>query len=166
MDTTIVFRQEPRGPSQLVEVDVLNNGRQRVPFPDIAQLRSTTEMKIVIKAIRLVTADVLTRSVVSGNVTAPVAELQKISLVIYCEGWEKAQFIPILTLNDMALPGGAIPHNYNLTSFNDWVNVSWDKCYLQYANGTLSANAPYTVMLDVQYERFDKLDRLVIGPSN
>lgn len=163
---TIIFRQEPRGPSQLVEVDVLSNGRQRVPFPDIAQLRSTTEMKIVIKAMRLITADVLTNSMISGNVTAPVAELQKISLVIYCEGWEKAQFIPILTLNDMALPGGTVPHTYNQMNFNDWVNVSWDKSYLQYANGTVSANSPYTVMLDVQYERFNARNELIIGPSN
>jgi len=163
---TVVFRSEPRGPSQLVEVDVTTAGRQRVPFPDISQLRSTPDMRVVIKAIRLITEEVLVRSIVSGNVTAPIAELQKISLVIYCEGWEKAQNIPILTLNDMALPGGNIPHNYQQTNFNDWVNVSWDKCYLQYANGTLTANTPYTVMLDVQYERFDAQGNLVVGPSN
>lgn len=166
MDNTIIFRQEPRGPSQLVEVDVVAAGRQRVPFPDIAQLRSTTDMKIVIKAMRFITPDVLVNSMVSGNVACPIAEAQKISLVIYCEGWEKAQFLPLLTLNDTSLPGGTFPHTYNQTNFNDWVNVSWDKCYLQYANGTVSANPPYTVMLDVQYERFNAEGRLIVGPSN
>lgn len=166
MDNTIIFRQEPRGPSQLVEVDVTVDGRQRVPFPDIAQLRSTTDMKIVIKAMRFITADVLTNSMVSGNPTCPVTEAQKISLVIYCEGWEKAQFLPLLTLNDSSFAGSAYPHIYTQTNFSDWVNVSWDKCYLQYANGTVSAGQPYTVLLDVQYERFNSRGEYIVGPSN
>lgn len=156
MDKNLIFLQdEPRGPSQLVEVQVAQAGQQRVNFPDQAQLRSTQSQKIVIKAIRLITPDVLTNAPLSGNVNAPVTELQKISLVIYCEGWEKAQYIPILTLNDMSLTGGLAPNAQSMTKFNDWVNVDWPKCFLQYSNGTVSAGVPYSVLLDVLYIKLD-----------
>jgi len=161
----IFLQDEPRGPSQLVEVDITANGLQRKNFPDQQELRSTTEQKIIVKAIRLITADVLTNSILSGNPTAPTAELQKMALVIYCEGWEKAQYIPILTLNDMSLPGGTNPHNYSMTKFDNWVNVDWPKSYIQFANGTVSANAPYTVMIDVLYIKLDAQGNLIKGAS-
>lgn len=155
MDKIILVQTEPRGPSQMVEVPVVLNGSQRVPFPDQAQLRSTTVQKIVIKAIRLVTPDVLTNAPLSGNVNAPVTELQKMTLVLYCEGWEKAQNIPVLTLNDMQLQGGTAPNANSLTKFDDWVNVDWPKCFIQYSNGTVSAGVPYSVLFDVLYTKLD-----------
>ena len=161
----VLYQPEPRGPSELVEIEVLTNGQQRVKFPDVQQLRSTTNQKIILKAIRVITDEVLTNAMLSVNANAPIAELQKIALVIYCEGWEKGHLIPILTLNDMHTEGGAAPHRYAQTNFNDWQNVSWDKCYLQFGNGTVSANAPYTVLLDVQYEKYNNEGAVIIGPS-
>ena len=104
MQQIILVQDEPRGPSQLIEVPVPASVVQRVNFPDIQQLRSIVNQVIVIKAIRLITGEVLTNGPITGLTNAAVAELQKISLVIYCEGWEKAQYIPVLTLNDMVLP--------------------------------------------------------------
>lgn len=164
-DQFVFVQQEPRGPSQLIEVPVLTNGKQRVPFPDIQQLRSNTVNRIIIKGIRLVTPDVSVGGAVTGNTNATLAELQKIFLVLYCEGWEKAQFIPALVLNDVGTPAGTIAFRNNATRFNNWENVDWTKSYLQYANGTSTAGTPYCVMFDVEYIKLDGEGKLIIGPS-
>lgn len=163
---TVLVQEEPRGPSILIEVNVQQNGLQRVPFPDISQLRSTTTQRIVIKGLRLISNEVLTNGIISGNVTAPAAELAKMGLTIYAEGWEKGQSIPILTLNDMQFTVGAIPFRFNPTKFDNWVAVDWPKSYLQFANGTVSAGAPYVVLLDCEYVRLNAENRLIIGPSS
>lgn len=166
MDQFVFVQQEPRGPSQLIEVPVSSSGKQRIPFPDIQQLRSMTTQRIIIKGIRLITHEVLTNGPVTGNVNAPVTELVKISLVLYCEGWEKAQFIPVLILNDAPLPGGTFAHRYHATRFNNWENVDWSKSYMQYSNGTSSVvDTPYCVMFDVEYIKLDASGKLIVGPS-
>jgi len=161
----VFVQSEPRGPSQLIEVAVPTNGKQRIPFPDVQQLRSTTTQRIIIKGMRLITGSVLTNGPVTGNANAPQSELQKISLVIYCEGWEKAQFIPVLVLNDVQASSDDFPHRYHATRFNNWENVDWTKSYLQYSNGTSTANTPYCVMFDVEYIKLDGDGKLIIGPS-
>lgn len=162
-DTLIFVQEAPRDSSQLVEVPVTANGLQRVNFPDVQQLRSLVNQKIIIKEIRLVTADMLTNAPIGGQATAPVAELQKMTLTIYCEGWEKAQLMPILILNDLG--GGLSPHRYNGTRFNNWANVDWSKTFLTFSNGTVSAGAPYSVMFDVVYLKLDSSANEIIGPS-
>jgi len=161
----VLVQEEPRLPSQTIEVIVSANGKSKFPFPDIQQLKNTTDQKIIIKAIRLITADVLTNGIISGNANAPVGELQKISLVLYAEGWEKGQYIPVLTLNDMTYPGSAFPFRYGATNFADWQNVDWTKSYLLYSNGTVSANEPYCVMFDVQYQRLNNQGAVIQGPA-
>jgi hypothetical protein len=162
---TVIVQEEPRGPSVLIEVNVPNNGSQRVPFPDISQLRSTIDQKIIIKGLRLISAEVLTNGIISANVTAPAAELQKMAITIYAEGWEKGQTIPILTFNDFRFTVGAIPFRYSSTRFSDWVNVDWPKSYIQFANGTVSAGAPYVVLLDCEYVRLDAQNNIIQGAS-
>lgn len=165
-DRLVFIKEEPRGPSQLIEVKVPANGTFSVEFPDVQQLRSQSDQRIIVKGIRLITADVLTNGVISGNANAPTAELKKIVMVIYCEGWEKAFNMPILPLNDVNLPGGAFPHRYNATKFDDWENVDWSKTKLVYANGTGgSANAPYSVIFDVEYIKLNAQGGEIIGPS-
>lgn len=159
----VIVQEEPRGPSVLIEVNVNNNGSQRIPFPDISQLRSTTELKIVIKGLRLISSAVLTNGVISNNVTAPDAELQKMALTIYAEGWEKGQTIPILTFNDFI--NTIIPSRFKPTKFDNWINVDWPKSYIQYANGTVSAGAPYVVMLDCEYVRLNAQNIIVTGAA-
>ena len=165
MSQTVLVQDEPRGPSILIEIPVNNNGSQRIPLPDISQLRSTVDQRIVIKGLRLISAEVLTNGIINPNVTAPATELSKISLTLYAEGWEKGQSIPILTLNDMVFTTGAIPYRFNATKFDNWVNVDFPKSYLQYANGTTSAGAPYVVLLDCEYIRLNAQNRMIVGPS-
>lgn len=162
-DTLIFVQEAPRDASQLVEVPVTSNGLQRVNFPDVQQLRSLVNQRIIIKEIRLVTIDMLTSAPVGGQGTAPTSELQKLTLTIYCEGWEKAQNMPVLILNDLG--GGTSPHRYSGTRFNNWANVDWSKTYLTFSNGTVSAGAPYSVMFDVVYLKLDKSSKEIIGPS-
>lgn len=161
----VLIQDEPRGPSILIEVNVPTAGSQRVPFPDISQLRSTIDQKIIIKWMRLISAEVLTNGIISANPTAPAAELAKIAVTLYAEGWEKGQTIPILTLNDMVFTIGAIPYRRNTTTFDNWVNVDFPKSYLQYANGTVSAGTPYVVLIECGYIRLDAQNRLIQGPS-
>lgn len=161
----VLVQEEPRGPSILIEVNVPTAGQQRVAFPDISQLRSTVYQTIVIKGLRLITSEVLTNGVISPFPTAPATELQKMTLTIYAEGWEKGQTIPLLTLNDMFPVLGANPNRVMPTRFDNWVNVDWPKSYLQYANTTSSVGTPYVVLLDCEYVRIDAQGQLIQGPS-
>jgi hypothetical protein len=165
MDKIILVQEAPRGPSQLIEVLVNNVGTARQVFPDIQQLRSLVTQTIIIQSMRLITLDVLTNAPISGFANAPLTELKKIVLVLYCEGWEKAQYIPILTMNDVATPAGTFPYRNMPTKFDNWKNVDWSKSYLQWCNGTSAVGAPYAVMFDVEYQKLDAEGQLIIGPS-
>jgi len=165
----MLVQEEPRGPSQLVEIPVNTNGVQKVKCPDVQQLRSDANQRIIIKAMRLVTPKILARCMTIGAVNAPLAELQKISLVIYAEGWEKAQMIPILTLNDYAdadaTTATTIPFRNKSTRVDNWEKVDWAQSYLLYSIGSVVAVAPYGVMLEVEYVKLDGQGKPVIGPS-
>lgn len=168
-DRMILVQEEPRGPSQLVEIPVPAQVVQRVQLPDVQQLRSTLDNNIIIKAIRLITDKTLTNAPTIGTANATLGELRKISLVLYCEGWEKGQLIPILTLNDTADADAAnattIPYRNKTTRFNNWKNVDWSKSYLQYSNGTSSSGSAYSVLLEVEYVKLNSLGQEIIGPS-
>ncbi len=165
MSEQLIFLQsEPRGPSQLIEVKALQNGLQRIPFEDQTQLKSTSEKKIIVKGWRLITADVLTNAPMSGNVNAPITELQKMSLVIHAEGWEKGFQIPLLTMNDMQLVGGTSPNAPQMMLFNNWTSIDWVKCYIQLSNGTNVAGQPYSVIFDILYAQFDNMGQEIRKP--
>lgn len=169
MENIILVQEEPRGPSQLVEVPVTANGLTRINFPDIQQLRSQVGQNIIIKWIRLITVKVLSNGPTIGSVNAPLAELQKVSVTLYSEGWEKGQLIPLLTLNDVADADSAnattIPYRQHETRFANWKNVDWSKSYLQYANSTSSANSPYVFIFDIGYVKLDAQNKEIIGAS-
>lgn len=165
MEPKIIFQEEPRGPSVLLEIRVAENGLQRVPFPDTNQLKTTPDRVIVMKMMRLITPDVAVGGVLKAGVTSPLTELQKMFVTIYCDGWEKATSIPILTLNDTMIPAGLIPGRQRQTNFDDWKGISWDKTYLQFANGQVSANAPYVVLFDIQYVKLDVKGQQIVGPK-
>ncbi len=147
----ILVQEEPRGPSMLMEVVVDTNGQSKITLPVLATLRNDTTQNIIVKGLNLITAEVLARAPVKGTVNAPLAELQKMSLVLYSQGWLKGLNIPVLRLNDQATPGGTFPHRYHPTKFNNWTQVDWEQSFLQYSNGSTSANAPYTVIFEIDY---------------
>jgi len=169
MDKDIILvQEEPRGPSQLIEIPVpLATQKQRLP--DVQQLRSQEGQTIIIKALRLITNKVLTNAMVLTGTNATLAELRKICLVLYSEGWEKGQMIPLLSLNDMADADSAnattIPYRNKTTRFNNWRNVDWAQSYLLYANGVPAAGTPYVVLLEAEYIKLDKHGDEIIGPS-
>lgn len=164
MPDIILVQEEPRGPSQLIEIPVTAANKQRINFPDIQQLRSTVDMTIITKVIRLIPAAALTHAPTAGGVNAPDTELAKISVVIYCEGWEKGQLIPAFVLNDIQTAN--TPFRFASTRFANWKNIDWNKSYLQFANGTssvLPGGNPYNVIMEVEYLRLDKQGKEVIG---
>ncbi len=161
----ILIQEEPRGPSQLIEIPIPAQVISKQVLPDIQQLRSQVGQVIIIKALRLIPATLLTNAPTVGTVNAPLAELQKISLVLYCEGWEKAQLIPILTLVDTFTEASGVPWRMKTTRFDNWKNVDWSKSFLQYSNGTPSSGLAYTVILEAEYIKLDAQNQEIIGPS-
>lgn len=161
----ILVQEEPRGPSELVEVEIDSATKQRFPFPDVEQLRNQEGQRVVIKGLRLITADTLTTGILTGQPNAATTELQKMTLVLYSDGWEKMHTMPVLIANDMAVPGGNTPHRYAAVKLDNWQGVQWQKCYIQFANGTLPVNPPYVVMFDVDYIKLDKNNQPINGPS-
>lgn len=164
----MLVQEEPRGPSQLVECPV-PSATQRQRLPDVQQLRSQEGQKIIIKAIRLITDKVLPFAMTLEGTNAPLAELQKICLVLYSQGWEKGQMIPVLSLNDMAdadsANGTTIPYRNRTTRLNNWQNVDWAQSYLLYANGQPAAGTPYVVMFEVEYVKLDINGNPINTPS-
>lgn len=165
----VLVQEEPRGPSQVIEVPVTANGLSKINFPDIANLRNQDDQIIVIKALRLITPSVLTNGPVSGLANAPLTELQKISLVLYSEQWEKGQYIPVLTLNDMFTEGSGEPWKDRTTKLDNWRNLDWNKCFAQYSNSTVTAGTPYCLLFEVEYVKLRRLTdgslQEIIGPA-
>lgn len=165
---TILVQEEPRGPSILIEVPIVA-GTQRQNLPDVQQLRSQLNQTIIIKAIRLITAKVLSNGVTVQGTNAPVTELVKMVLTLYSEGWEKGQYIPLLTLNDVAdsdaTAATTIPYRQSTTRFANWRNVDWAQCYVQFANGTAPAGAPYVLIFEVEYLKLDASGQPIQRPS-
>lgn len=157
----VLVQEEPRGPSILIEVPV-TAGQQRVQFPDIQQLRSTVDSAVILKAMRLIPDSVLVAGVTSGTTNATVTELQKITVVIKAEGWEKGQYIPALAMNDFLDGAGAIVSRFNTTRFANWRHVDWSQCYLQFANNNPSVGN-YVVIFEVEYLKLNKSGVPIIG---
>lgn len=170
-DRVILAQVEPRGPSELIEVPfpAAANGQQKVPFPTVEDLRSDENQRVILKGMRLITADVAVGAPLIAGPTAPLSELQKMFLVLYAEGWEKAVYIPLLTLNDVFTEASGVPFRHGATRFNNWEKVAWNKCFIQLANGTVVVGAPYVVMFDVEYVKLgttgDMKGKEITGPS-
>lgn len=165
---TILVQDEPINMTQLIEIPV-TQAQQKVPLPDIQQLRSQEGQIIIIQSLHLVTAKVLTNGMTIAGTNAPLAELQKICLVLYSRGWQRGQLIPLLSLNDMAdsdaTTATTIPYRNQSTRFANWRNVDFPQSFLQYANGTAAANVPYVIMLNCCYLKLDANLQPILGAS-
>lgn len=160
-----LVQEEPRGPSQTIEINVTTNGISQVAFPDVPELRNQIDQAVIIKALRCIPDSVLTNAPVSGFAVAPLTELQKISLILYCEGWQKGKNIPILTLVDTFTEASGIPWKDRTTQLANWENVDWNKSTLQFSNGQVSAGQPYTVLLEVEFVKINKNGDEIVGPD-
>lgn len=163
---TFLVQEEPRGPSQIIEVPVTVNAQTRINFPDVPNLRSQIDQKIIVKAIRVIPPTVLTNAPTGGQATSPLTELVKCSVVLYCEGWEKGQNIPLATLIDTFTEGSGVPYRDRTMQFANWENVDWNKSYIQFSNATSSAGQPYAFIFEVEYVKINKDGNEIVGPSN
>jgi len=163
MDRMVLVTEEPRGASMLIEIPVTANGLGKIPLPVVQQLQNDTSQKVIIKAIRMIPPTVLSNAPTDGAAVSPVTELVKMSLTLYSQGWEKGQLIPLLSINDIETPTVATPFKRHTTRLADWTNVDWNKSFLQFSNGTVSAGAPYTVVLEAEYLRLDSMGKPMEG---
>lgn len=164
MNQMILLQDEPRGPSILIET-LVQTGQTRVPLPDVQQLRSTADRAIIIKGFQLVTLDSLTRGILIDAPNAPATEIQKMTLTLYAEGWEKGQNIPLAPLNDVTTQAATFPHRYKRSIFDNWQKVDFPKSYLQFAAGTAAVGGPYVVILDCLYIKLDAKGNEIQGPA-
>jgi len=154
--TTLLVQEEPRGPSQLIEVLIPAQLTSNVTLPVIQNLQNDVNQIVILKALRVIPDTVLSRGPLQGFVNAPLTELIKISLVLYSQDWLKGQLIPLLTLVDTFTEGSGIPWRNRTARFNDWQNVDWGKSFLQYSNGTQSIGTAYEVIFEAEYQKFKK----------
>lgn len=161
----LFVQEEPRGASELIEIPVPAQvpGVTKQRLPDQQDLRSQVGQVIVVKAIRIITADVLAVSPLLGLAVAPLTELQKMSLTLYSDGWEKGQLIPVLSLVDIFTEASGVPWKNRPIRLNDWTNVDWPKSFITYSNGTAAVGAPYAVLLEVEYVKFDDQGKEIKG---
>lgn len=168
MSEIILVQEEPRSSSVLIEIPIVA-GQQQQKLPIIQQLLSTNGQTIIIKEMRLISPKVLTNAVTIQGTNAPVTELRKMVLTIYCEGWEKGKSIPVLVMNDVAdadsTTATTIPYRNKATRFDNWKNVDWNQSYIQFANGTAPAGAPYVLLFEVIYVKLNAMGQEIIGPS-
>jgi len=159
MDKIILAQNQPIVNYTVVEIPVTANGLSQIAIADQPMLKSYSGHKVVIKAIELITAKALTNAPVSGLALAARAELIKASLVLYCQGWEQEQYVPLLRLNGFqdadATTATTIPYVKDFQAFSNLNNVDWTKSRVQYSNGTVSASSSYAFLLGVQYLVFD-----------
>jgi len=153
---TLLVMEEPRGPSQLIELQVPAQIVSVVTFPVIQNLQNQTDQTVILKALRCIPNSILTNGPTSGLVNATLAELQKISLVLYSQEWLKGQLIPICTLIDTFTEGTGIPFSTRTKRFDSWKDVNWGKSFIQYANGVPSSGAAYAVIFEAEYQKFKK----------
>lgn len=152
-----LIQNEPRGASQLIEtpVPVQVPGVTKVTLPDVQNLRDTVGQNIIVKALRVIPDTVLAVSPLLGLTVAPLAELQKMSLTLYSERWEKGQLIPICSLIDIFTEASGIPWRAQAVKFADWKKVDWPKSFITYSNGTSAVGAPYAVLFEVEFVKLD-----------
>lgn len=156
------FRQ---GPFEIVEIKV-TSASQTLNFPDVPQLRNDTNQQIIVKAVELITDNVLQFSVSDNSlVCAPVSELSLATLVLYDRNWNKVYQMPLLFLNHMQSEwGNFIPFSEKIREFNDLDKVDWNKSQIVFVG---IPTPSYSIMLGVDYERIilDPITRMP-APGN
>lgn len=170
MNQVILVQEEPLSCFEVIETAILvaDAGGFDKNVKESNILRSDTDQTIVVKAIRVTVPGKLAFGPITGLPIAPVSELQKITLTIYSEGWERGHNIPILNLNDVTVPGGTEPFRRTSFKLNDWRKIDWPSSFFKWSNGS-GGIAPgatgYCIMLEIEYVRLNKRGEPVSGPN-
>jgi len=153
----MLIQSQPIKNWTLVET-VIAVGNTRIPIQDQPMLKSYAGHKVVIKGIELITAKGLTHGVLNSAANITRADLIKTVLVLYCNGWEQVQYLPLsrlIGLHDAdATTATTVPFMDQPTFFENLSDVDWTKSYFLTANGQSIATAG-VIMLGVQYQVFN-----------
>ena len=106
---------------------------QRIYIGDQPQLRSQSGQMVIIQGIETFSAQALTKSPFSVNVTATPADIRNAILVINVGGFEDLQGIPLAVLNRVFADTGATfaPYVDDQFLLNNLYRVDWTKSYVQ-----------------------------------
>ena len=128
-----------------------NNTAQKINFPDIPQLRSDVEKDVIVRAIRVYTAEAIPNSF-NNNPLLTTALMGKVFLTLYVSGEESIFRIPLL---DMVVQNG----NNGATQLF-WVDdekqfeniqVDWTKSYISFSSA-LGNGAIIVAMFGITYQ--------------
>lgn len=137
----------------LIELKVTANGRQLMQFDDQPQLTTLIDQNIKILGIE-VFSDAVLPIAPSGNTTAPLAELQKATLVLIDDDKQRVYQYPVLGLNRIySDPAAFIPHQNDLQLFDNLQKIAWTKSGCQFT--AITANAPYSILFGIHYEKLE-----------
>jgi hypothetical protein len=153
----VLIQSEPIKNWTLIET-VIAVGDRRIPIQDQPMLRSTSGHKVVIKSIELITVKQLPNGVLNAGANISRADLIKTVLVLYSNGWEQVQYIPLARLigaHDMdATTATTIPFMRDVTMFENLADVDWTKSYFLLSPGQ-SIAAAGVIVLGIQYQVFN-----------
>lgn len=161
----VLVQEEPRGASMLIEIPCTQNGLTELTLPLIQQLQTDPKQIVVVQGLRLVPIGELNNAPSSGNALAPLTELQKMTLMLYSQGWQKGYKIPILALNNTFIEGSGIPWRSRTTRLADWQDVDWNKSTIYFNNGSVTAGQPYSVVFEVEYIRYSMNGKEIQGST-
>lgn len=165
MEQITLIQEQPVTNYTLVEVPVTSNGLTQINIPDQPMLKSYSDHRVIVKTIELIPDKVLSKAVLSGNTNAPRSELLKASLVLYCDGWEREQNVPLLRLNAFndsdSAAATTIPFVSKFTAFENLKSVDWTKSRIQFSNGQSSAGSTYSFVFGVQYVVIDNAGNFI-----
>lgn len=137
----------------LIELNVTTNGRQLVQFDDQPQLTTLIDQNVKILGIEVFSDQVLAIAP-SGATVAPLAELQKATLILINDDKQRVYQYPILGLNRIyADPANFVPHQNDLQLFDNLQKIAWTKSGCQFT--AVTANAPYSILFGIHYEKLD-----------
>lgn len=137
----------------LIELEVMQNGRQLVQFDDQPQLTTLIDQNIKILGIEVFSDQVLAVAP-SGNTVAPIAELQKAVLVLINDDKQRVYQYPVLGLNRIyASTAAFIPHQNDLQLFDNLQKIAWTKSGCEFT--AVTANAPYSILFGIHYEKLE-----------
>lgn len=132
-----------------VEFQVNSGAPTKVMFQDLPNLRNQPGNRIIIKDIEVTPVTVMPTSP-NGVAVSPLTELKKAVLVLYVQGEESVNRVPLLKLVRTD-DGGTTPFQQKWESFADLQNVDWAKSYVLFSSAP--AGTPYVILFGVEYEK-------------
>jgi len=138
---------------EIIEVIVPLLTAGQLAFPDVPNLRNTSEQQITIQDIEFFPNYAYGASFLNTAVVGtPIGEIPKIAMVLYVAGEESIRSIPLAKINYSENLGIGATFSRERVPFDNLQKVDWPKSYFKF-NAAL-VGLPYIIPLGVTYLKF------------